>query len=306
MSRPSPVFVSVETTSFSGATLLAFLLNAHPEIASIGEMNGIFAKEDPNDYLCSCGQKIKSCDFWQAVTWAMHERGHTFDVANFDLEFALGGPEIIQKLRRGSFRNNTLDALRDDILYAWPGERQQIERIVARNQAFIEAILAVTGKKVLVDTAKDRIRLRALRKFSDLDVRVIHLIRDVRGVVASWLRRGRDNLPEATRQWVKWHRRLEIMWGSLPADQYLRVRYEDLCRDVPATLKQIHHFCGVDDQLEIKDFREAPHHIVGNKMRLANLSQIKLDERWKESLTPTQLREIDQLAGKLNQRYGYS
>ena len=306
MNTKRHTFVSVETTSFSGATLLAFVLNAHPQIASIGEMNGLHPKADVETYVCSCGQKIRSCDFWHAMTCSMEQKGFNFDVADFDLQFQLGGPDLVQRLRRGSFRNNTLDDVRDSIFHAWPAEKQQIKQAVERNQAFIQSVLTVTNKDVLVDTAKDRIRLRALRKFSTLNVRIIHLVRDVRGVVASWLRRGRNNIPESATQWVKWHNRLEKSWGTLPADTYIRIRYEDLCQDVPGTLKQLYKFCGVDSEIEIDDFRQASHHIVGNQMRLDNLSKIKLDERWRNTLTREQLQQINKLAGDLNRHYGYS
>ena len=56
-----PVFVSIETSSYSGATLLAFLLGAHPQIATIGEMDGLIPRENPDEYFCSCGQLIKRC-----------------------------------------------------------------------------------------------------------------------------------------------------------------------------------------------------------------------------------------------------
>lgn len=305
MNSQPPIFISVETTSFSGATLLAFLLNTHPQIASIGEMNGLLPQEDPETYSCSCGRLLKECEFWSSVTETMHHKGHEFHFAHFDLAFNIGGPKLIRQLRNGSFRNNFLDTLRDTLIHSWPNERRQVKSLVERNQAFVESVLEVTGKKVMVDTSKDRVRLRALRKFSILDVRVIHLVRDVRGVVASWLRRGRNDLPEAAKQWHKWHRRLEIMWSTLPPEKYIRVRYEDLCRDVPGTLNQLYHFCGVETDVPPEELHSSSHHIVGNKMRLKNISAIRLDERWRELLSKEQLKQIDQLAGKLNRKYGY-
>ncbi len=76
------------------------------------------------------------------------------------------------------------------ILCTWPAARRRWKALVARNEAFVESVLDVTGKEVFVDTSKDRLRVKALRNFSPFDVRAIHLIRDVRGVVASQLRRG--------------------------------------------------------------------------------------------------------------------
>lgn len=300
------VFVSIQTTAFSGATLLAFLLGAHPEIASVGEMNGLIAREDPETYLCSCGQRIRACEFWRAVGAQMQARGFAFDVADFGTEFALGGPRPIQILRRGSFRNNTLDAMRDAAFMTLPGERRRMRELVARNVAFVESVLAVTGKRVFVDTSKDRLRLGALRRLSGQDVRAIHLVRDVRGVVASRLRRGTPiDAGEAARQWARMHQRLQVTLKALPENRRLCVRYEDLCQDAPGTLARIFRFCGVDPNVAISDLRAAPQHIVGNAMRLGTLGEIRPDDRWRALLTGEQLHAIGAAAGKLSYRYGY-
>ncbi len=276
-----PAFVSIQTTAFSGATLLSFLLGAHPQIATVGEMNGLIAREDPEVYLCSCEQKIKECDFWNSIASAMRDRGFEFCVAHFDMQFGLGGPQAIQQRRR-------------------------LKALVARNEAFIESVLTVTGKQVFVDTSKDNLRLNALRRYSGFDIRAIHLIRDARGVVASRLQRRRGvDAHEAARQWAKLHQRIQITLRTWPEAKRIQIRYEDLCQDVEGTLERLYRFCGVDPHFSVADFREAPHHIVGNPMRLSNLSQISLDERWRSFLTHEQLQEIQRVAGPLIDHYGY-
>lgn len=306
MNTSHPAFISIETSVYSGATLLAFLLGAHPQIATVGEMDGLIASEDPDEYLCSCGQRIKTCEFWRSVKIAMRDRGFEFDIAHFNMGFTLGGPRFIQYLRIGSFRNRTLDAIRDAMVYAWPREMRQLKALVARNEAFIEAVLEVTGKEVFVDSSKDRLRIKALHQFSKLDVCAIHLIRDVRGVVTSQLRRGEvNNAHEGAQEWVKFNQKIRTTLQSLPEGKHVLVRYEDLCQDVQGTLKRPYRFCGVDPGFKVTDFWEAPHHIIGNKMRLKPLSEVKLDERWKSMLTEDQLKEINQVAGALSRQYGY-
>lgn len=300
-----PIFVSIQTSAFSGATLLARLLGAHPQIATVGEMDGLIAREDPQTYLCSCGEKIRECSFWRAVQREMEARGHTFDIAHFDTTFAVGGPRLLQRLRSRSLGHRRLDAIRDTLLGEWPSEQGRIRALVDRNEAFIAAVLAVTGKQVFVDTSKDRLRLRMLRRYGRYDVRAIHLVRDVRGVVASRLRRGAPiDAQEAARQWYKLHQKLQRSIELLPPDKRMRVRYEDLCRDMPGTLSMLSRFCGVDPSVATPDL-QAPQHIVGNAMRLRQLGAINCDERWRSILTSDQLRTIDRTAGRLSLRYGY-
>jgi hypothetical protein len=40
-------------------------------------------------------------------------------------------------------------------------------------------------------------------------------------------------------------------------------------------------------------------------MRLKNISEVKLDERWRNLLAENQLQEIKRVAGNLSYRYGY-
>jgi hypothetical protein len=270
-------------------------------------MDGLIPSEDPEQYLCSCGQRIKDCDFWQSVSDVMSDRGFDFDVADFDLKFGLGGPAVIQRIGMGSSRIGALDTIRDAVFHTWPPEMRRRKKWVSRNVALVEAVLEVMDTKVFVDTSKGRWRLKLLQEHSSMDVRAIHLVRDVKGVVNSRLRRKADlEAREAAQEWVKVNQKLEITLQSLPKDKQIRVRYEDLCQDVQGTLKMLFEFCGVDSSAEITDFMSAPHHIVGNTMRLSNVSKIRLDERWKSQLAERQQEEINSAAANFLHRYGYS
>ena len=73
-------FLYVVGTSFTGSTLLSFLLNLHPQIVSVGECDPNFSNwSDPNEFPCSCGRTLAACPFWTAVDEEMAERGLRFD-----------------------------------------------------------------------------------------------------------------------------------------------------------------------------------------------------------------------------------
>ena len=301
-----PTFVSVETTAFSGATLLTFLLGTHPKIATVAEMNGLLPRNDPSEYLCSCGQIINKCEFWQSITTAMNRRGFEFNLNDFNTKFTFNGPPFLQQLKQGSVRNQVIDSARDRLLFTFPSEARHIKAMVDRNVAFIESVLSVTGKQVFVDSSKSRLRLKALSRFSNLDVRAIHLIRDVRGVVVSDLRHEKGtNVKELANNWRKRHYRLKMMLESNYQGKYIRICYEDLCQNPQDVMARVYEFCGVDPQFKMDNFRKASHHLIGNSMRLSEVSEIKLDERWRRTLTSTQLQEIDRVAGALSRQFGY-
>jgi hypothetical protein len=45
--------------------------------------------------------------------------------------------------------------------------------------------------------------------------------------------------------------------------------------------------------------------MIGNGMRLDSTPEIKLDERWREVLSPSDLEIFDPIAGRLNRQLGY-
>ena len=87
------------------------------------------------------------------------------------------------------------------------------------------------------------------------DIRVLHLIRDGRGVLRSRRKRAEvDGRPyrekAALAEWLG--KNLMISWllaRRLPADRFLLTRYEDLLADPAAELKRIGAFVGLDLQV---------------------------------------------------------
>jgi len=308
MNSINPTFISIACHSFSGSTLLAMLLNAHPQIATVSEMHGPNPRlvQDINTYRCSCGELIHECPFWDQVKAKMADQGFAFKTTDFDVAFgdhSLGG-----RLRYGSLRSNLLESIRDDVCQMLPGPRAEMDRLIARNEAFVHAVLDITGKTVFVDTTKRTRRFRYLHKYSSLDVRVVFLIRDARGSVASQMRHyPRVSASEAAYAWVKGISGIERVWKQIPAQSRMLLRYEDLCREPQTTLQGLYRFFDVDPDFVLDDLESLPpHHIVGNAARMRPLSQIQLDERWKRVLSPDQLDVIHQIAGSLNRRFGYT
>lgn len=299
--------VFVAARPYSGSTLLSFLANLHPNIATVGEgcSNEI---RQPESYQCSCGSLIASCPFWSAVVRDMQSKGYDFDTSNFGTRFdCISSNPWLGRFRAGSLRHSNLEDMRDRLLSFWPGHMEQMRRIADRNEALAHSILAVTGKEVYFDASKFHIMVRYLRKFTNIDLRVVHLVRDVRGATASFMRKSHGGtLRESVQAWIRGHRNIERQMAGMAADRCLRIRYEDLCQWPEETLGRLFEFCGVDPAIELGDFRSAEHHIVGNHMRMSGSGTLKYDERWKEFLTPNQLQEIDRLAGDMNERYGYA
>jgi hypothetical protein len=166
-------------------------------------------------------------------------------------------------------------------------------------------MLEISGKSVFLDATKHPHRLAALIRFPDLDVRVIHLVRHPFGFASSLQKNESGDARRAARSWLTVNRRIESVLDRMGRDRWMRLRYEDLAADPEATLSRLHGFLAVSP--EGVPPRDGVHHIVGNRMRLTSspAGNIRLDQSWKDRLTPADQEILSQLTCSVATRYGY-
>ncbi|HKH50148.1 MAG TPA: sulfotransferase [Thermoanaerobaculia bacterium] len=293
---------------YSGSTLLTFLLGSHPQIATIGEL-GIAERTKrqttPEEYLCSCHLSVRKCPFWQRVRREMAERGHEFDVWDSELELRARGGGLSDVILRAVQRGPALEMARSIGVQVVPGARRELARVLSRIEALAEIVTGIKGSRIFLDSSKRPERAVFMRRIPSFDLRVIHLVRDGRAV--SWSNMKNLGLgPEAAADsWIADNRASEQARRYFPADRWLTLRHEDVCADPPGALSRIYSFTGLPPADGLPELRGGEHHIIGNRMRLASTSDIRLDERWKTALAPTQMATIERRVAPLNRRYGY-
>lgn len=318
--------VYVLAASHSGSTLLAMLLNSHPDVCTVGELKAT-SFGDPEKYRCSCRRLIKECPFWKGIRQDMAARGFDFDITNAGTDVYTGMSPYVRRLLRPLHRGPALEAVRDLLLNLSPVWRQNLPKILARNLALVQSVAARTGKKVIVDSSKIGIRLKYLLRIPELNIRVIRAIRDGRGVALTYmdpacfadasdpsLRQGgmggnrvgeRLTMEQAAKEWRRSNEEAEEALKLLDRSQYTVNYYEKLCRNSNEALDQLFTFIGVDPEKRNKEFRMVEHHVVGNGMRLDSVNEIRLDERWRANLSPADINSFNSIAGDLLHRLGY-
>jgi hypothetical protein len=297
-------FVLIAGTPFCGSTLLAMLLDSHPEIASISELQGPLLT-DPRSYICSCQQTMVDCAFWSHVQIEMRKRGVDFSIDKWGFLFELGSHRVARHLLVRSLRSNALDNLRDGLLERVAMWRSPLREIGARNEAIVGSVLSITGKKIFVDGTKDPIRARFLERFTDLKPKVLHLVRDAPGSVSSHVKNNRESVNSGIRNWNRMAGHCTRLFAWLPEERSLRVRYEDLCTNPEHELNRFARFAGVESFPRSLDVSDAVHHIIGNRMRLKPLTEISLDETWKQRLTAGQIETILRRTVRYRRLFGY-
>jgi hypothetical protein len=316
LDRPSPrkplvetsrvPFIFVSSAPFSGSTLFSLLAGSHPCISTVGEMTGPTPRQDPDKYICSCGNLIRRCGFWNEVVLRFQSKGIPFDPGSFGTRIHLAHSRIGERILTGSLGSSRLEAMRDVLVGLVPSIRRRLQGRLARNRELAATVLEISGKTHFLDASKNHMRIRYLSRDPHLDFYVVHLVRDVRG--ASLSRRKNQQIHDWTKAIGLWQRanaNIERQIMHVPAHRRLLIRYEDLCRNTHQTLDAFYRFCGLAPHLLPHELGEVPHHLIGNRMRLSISGKPRLDEEWRRVLTVSEVSEADRLAGAMHVRYGY-
>lgn len=306
-------YAYVASTSRSGSTLLSMLMNAHPNVASIGELGPAYGQYAEiirkEGYPCSCGMEIKQCVFWKKIKDHCFKAGMDIDLHNFNILLGIGLGGVVNKAIFGTpKRFPFIKSIRDSILWQIPVFRSFIKQRMYRILTITRSVLSVTGKEVFFDVSKDPVRAFYLAKIGDCDFKLIHLVRDVRGVVNSFRKNnswGDNTLSIVANMWKITHQEILRLKSFLPDEAYLLVHYERLCNNPMEALSEICLFLGIEPTNLEEAVNKAPHHILGNIMRLRKLNGIRIDDEWKKNLTPKEIGECLDIAGDVGKVLGY-
>jgi hypothetical protein len=250
--------VFIASLSHSGSTLLDLMLNAHPDVASVGELKqlGRFARhEKPGRRLsCTCGaESVLTCEFWTRVS---------------RLTKAMIG-RTIAELNVEDYSNQ--------------------ESFDKDNAALFQAISSVADKRYLVDSSKSAGRLSLLMNNAALDVFPFFLIRDPKGQICSSKRS--ESLVRLIENYVRTNRGIYELVKNRP---HAVVRYEQLVREPERVLGALMAELGLAfDKNQLKWAAQIRHNVGGNGMRRRNSSELKLDEKWRDHFNLLQKIIID-------------
>lgn len=299
-------------TGYSGSTLLSLLLDSHPRMISIGEVDNI-VQNFPPPYPCSCGRMIGECTFFSQVREFCAQEGVELDLQNFRVKLGSGLGHNMRRLLFGSAFGSALELawlppVRDALLGRLPIYRQHVKQVFDRNAAIARASLKVSNKELFVDSSKTVARVPHLLRRPEIDLRIIHIVRDVRAVAWSALKRESQGVPaESTaRYWVRTHKAALRLGALVGEDRYFRFRWEDFCAAPEPVLDRICEFLGVEPVDLVSRVNAETHHVIGNDIRLRPVRPIRSDEAWREALEPSQRLAAERYAGELSRSLGYA
>ena len=283
---------------YSGATLLAFFLNNHKRLVCNGETFP-FIYSESDSYTCSCGQKIKRCNFYRhcAEQFCLDDN-LSEKYKNFSIFPTYSTNQFLNKFV------STLTVphhLRKTFVGTVPSLKAQHNLFLKLHVEFIEKACQYYGVNIYIDNTKSIQRCELFLDFVGPNkIKIIHLIRDGRAYFHSY-RKTNPTTPESrefiARKWQGYLNEIARLRSANPGIQLLNVRYEDLCENPALELKKMCDFLAVEFDENMFKRQQCDHHILGNKMRFGFDWSFKENSTipWQQELTSSEIALCNRL-----------
>lgn len=301
-----PKLVYIAGYGRSGSTLLSIMLGQQRKIFGAGEITTLARHVWKNNEYCSCGSSIQTCVFWRKAIDLWLEG----QVATFLSDYAKLQDRFESMFSISRMLRHTL-------------ERGRFEEYSRHTLRLLRTIAAQSDRSLVVDSSKLPGRAAALASIPGLEVYVIHLVRDGRGVAWSLLksyeRDERVGLQKEIKpkpvmrtafRWASVNLATEFLASSLGQQRFIRVRYEDFTRDPGESLVKIGDMIGVDfgqgiAAIQARKPLEPGHQMAGNRLRMSTAIELSPDIKWKSQMPDRKQALFTRLCAWLLRRYGY-
>jgi sulfotransferase family protein len=295
----------------SGTTLLERALAELPGVQALGEVTHLWRRSLVEDEPCGCGEAFSRCPFWRAVGERAFGGWGTVDTAAVD-----AAQSQAMRLRHipGLVRRR-------------PAMRSGAELLADHHRRIYDAAGAVSGASVVVDSSKHPALAYVLRPDSAIDLRVVHVVRDSRGVAYSWTKRVErpEGRAGGSERWmtryspaasaVLWlaHNASTAMLPSLGTPVML-VRYESFVQEPERTLAAVARFADLELDASAFDFVERgmlrlrpAHTASGNPLRFASGQlEIRPDEAWRSQMARRERLLVSAITYPQLAHYGFA
>jgi len=290
----------------SGSTLLGRVLGEGERAICVGETQYLWTRGLRENVRCGCGVPFAECSFWTAVG-----------------EAGFGGWGRLDD-RRVAALDGAANRLRALPLHDAPRLRPGLARDISDYTAVLgrlyRAIGEVSGARTVVEISKTAPFLSLLARVEDLELSVVHLVRDPRAVAHSWQRRRRMPSPIAGEHfmprfparvtavnWLATNAALDVLSRRVRCK---RVAYETFLENPSAALGQLAWFIGEPVPAAAASpagFELGGHHIFsGNPMReRTGFVPLRGDGEWRQGLSRRDFAEVTAITLPLLARYGY-
>ncbi|GIK09604.1 MAG: hypothetical protein PGMFKBFP_01654 [Anaerolineales bacterium] len=251
-----------------GSTLLARLLGEVDGFFNVGEALKWFfdTKNMGPERPCACGSPVFECQFWRKVSLFIKDSQEQKFATNFVRIRNL--PILISPYKPSRLR-------------------RQWERLLASAQKLFFNIQGETHARCIVDSSKNAASAFVASQIPGVELYLVHLVRDARGMVSSWIRPKGDLESYPAYKPIFWwlSYNLSTEWIRPWAKDYLFIRYEDFVESPEKYIARILDMIGENTSaVELFD-RNAHlhlHHMVAGNPDRQTIGKVEIKLRpWK-------------------------
>lgn len=289
-------------TGRNGSTLLGNILGSISGFIHIGELMYFFDRGILENWECGCGAPFDKCPFWKKIVM---ELGISKNLAR-----------KLVCLRETGFHSKHL------LL----SEKRKKEKIgyMSEYLNWLRKIYFKIQKNTccewIIDSSKFPSHAYLLSQIEDIDLYILHLVRDPRAVAYSWWKRTkklgprRENVmprihPVKTALvWLEWNYLFQKIWGK--SSKYMFIKFENFLQKPSFILNRILHWLNVPTEVlnsifvnEKEVYISVQHTVSGNPIRF-NKGIIKISQTSSEINFSWKII-VSLITAPLMLRYGY-
>jgi hypothetical protein len=306
---PAARVVFIAGSGRSGSTLLHNMLAQVDGLFGVGEVMEVWRRGVLHGKRCGCGERFSKCAVWTTV-----------------LRDAVGDRDSVDAAQLAaltdSFRTRHLPSV-----FVQTMRRRRLRRLEEYLDVLRKLYLAIastTDGRVIVDSSKNPAYAYLLTQLADVQVSVIHLVRDPRAVAFSWSRTKLYQADDASRDLMPRKTAFEsaMVWNSRNigtelvkpyAERYTRVRYEDVAAGPASAVRSILRWLGEHDgdvsfvDGDVVRFDRSNHSVFGNPVRFdRGAVTVSRDEEWRRTMSAREQKIVTATTWPLQIRYGYN
>jgi len=296
--------------SRSGSTLLLRLLGELRGFVAVGELFDVWERSYIQDQLCGCGLGFRECDFWIQVT------AKAFGCKPGEMPAGQ-----LNQTRSRVQGHSRIPALWLPRLRS-PRYQRELTGYAALLERMYAAALNLTDSDVVVDSSKVPQYAWVLAEAEDIELHMVHLVRDSRATAFSWQRQrlrpeitssrtymDRHSIVRSAAEWNAFNYLLRSRRNAYAS--YTVVKYEDLVADPDGELQRVLDALG-GRTASVSQGNDKPvslklsHTAAGNPGRFEiGEVTISLDSEWAHAMPGASRLAVTALTAPSLARYHY-
>lgn len=304
MKSPRVKVLYIDGQGRSGSTLLHNVLGQAEGFFAGGEIREFWRRVSTNDRPCGCGVLVSECAAWRGV-----------------LDEAFGGLQGVDAGEMERLRGKARNRHSPLLLLPWRQRllKSRLREYLVNLQKLYWGISVSTDKSVVIDSSKSLLYGYILGMLPAVDLHVVHIVRDPRGVAYSLQKRKEKGLPQfqswspvkGSLIWNAVNLTREVFWRH-SGYPYLRLRYEDFILEPRESVERVLDLVGEQATLSPfiagHDIEMRPTHNVGGNARSrfqTGAVSLRPDEGWRKGLSRADRAVVTVSTWPLLLRYGY-